>query len=459
MQPDDQDELPPGQAESYSEEQLDALRRGELASAFGPLFAGLPLSDPVRLPDGRMRLIHRVSSLDPTGGRYGIGQIRAETDIHPDDWFLTCHFVDDQVMPGTLMYECSLHTLRIFLLRLGWVGEHTEVVFEPVPGVASQLKCRGQVTARTRTVTYEVTLKERGYRPEPYAVADALMYADGKPIVEMRNLCLRLTGLTRERVRQLWVARPESSTGVLRSPTPATPVEDSGRASQTVLFGPEHILAFSNGNPSEAFGDRYRIFDRERFIARLPGPPYQFLDRVVRIESVPWKMVAGGVIEAEYDVPPDAWYFAAERQPVMPFAVLLEIPLQACGFLAAYMGSALASSEDLCFRNLEGNGELLAQVGPDAGTLTSQICCKRIAHSAGMIIQHYDYQVRSLARTGVSWRYRVWLLHAVGPGPAGRHPRCSALPAQPRRTGSRPELRLPRWPLPCPTSAADDRSD
>jgi acyl transferase domain-containing protein/3-hydroxymyristoyl/3-hydroxydecanoyl-(acyl carrier protein) dehydratase len=374
IQPDDQADLPPCQVESYSEEQIDALRRGDLAAAFGPLFAGLPLRDPVRLPGERMRLVHRVTRLDPTGGRYGIGQIRAEADIHPDDWFLTCHFVDDQVMPGTLMYECCLHTLRILLLRLGWVGERSEVVFEPVPGVASQLKCRGQVTAQTRTVTYEVTLKERGYRPEPYAIADALMYADGKPIVEMRDLCLRLTGLTRERVRQVW---------------------RNASAARPVLFGPESILAFSNGNPSEAFGDRYRIFDRDRFIARLPGPPYQFLDRIVHIEAQPWKMVAGGVVEAEYDVSPEAWYFAAERQPVMPFAVLLEIPLQVCGWLAAYMGSALTSKEDLCFRNLEGNGELLCPVGPDAGTLTSRICCTRIASSAGMIIQHYDFEVRS----------------------------------------------------------------
>ena len=120
-----------------------------------------------------MRLVDRVVHLDPHGGRFGVGLIRAEADIHPDDWFLTCHFVDDQVMPGTLMYECCLHTLRIFLLRLGWVGERDAVVCEPVPGVASRLKCRGQVTAATRTVTYEVTVKERGYRPEPYAIADA----------------------------------------------------------------------------------------------------------------------------------------------------------------------------------------------------------------------------------------------------------------------------------------------
>ena len=57
-----------------------------------------------------------------------------------------------------------------------------EVVLEPVPGVASQLKCRGQVLASTKVVTYEVSIKEIGYGPEPYVIADALMYADGKPI-------------------------------------------------------------------------------------------------------------------------------------------------------------------------------------------------------------------------------------------------------------------------------------
>ena len=41
----------------------------------------------------------------------------------PNDWFhMTCHFVDDRVMPGTLMYECCLHALRIYLMRMGWVA-------------------------------------------------------------------------------------------------------------------------------------------------------------------------------------------------------------------------------------------------------------------------------------------------------------------------------------------------
>src|SRR5205807_5478499 len=117
---------------SYSAAELDALR----------VSLGLPGNE-------KLHLIHRVPHFEPRGGRFGLGLIRGEADIHPDDWFLTCHFVDDQVMPGTLMYECCLHTLRVFLLRLGWVGEAAERAFEPVPGVASRLRCRGQVTAST----------------------------------------------------------------------------------------------------------------------------------------------------------------------------------------------------------------------------------------------------------------------------------------------------------------------
>ena len=79
-------------------------------------------------------------------------------------------------------------------------------------------------------MTYEVAIKELGYRPEPYAIADALMYADGKPIVEIIDMSLRLTGLTRERLRRLWAAR--------RTPA-ATP--SPGRS----LFDRDRILAFA----------------------------------------------------------------------------------------------------------------------------------------------------------------------------------------------------------------------
>ena len=263
-----------------------------------------------------MKLVHRIAHLDPAGGRFGLGIVVGEADVRPDDWFLTCHFVDDRVMPGTLMFECCLHTLRVFLLRLGWVAEEGRIAIEPLPGVASRLKCRGQVLDTTKLVTCEISIKEIGCRPEPYVIADALMYADGKPIVEITDMSLRCTGATMETFRALWAAAGTS-------------------ASKPAIFDTHRILAFAVGKPSDAFGEPYRIFDQDRVIARLPGPPYQFLDRITEIRAEPWKIVPGGECEAQYGVPADAWYFADNRQGDMPFAVLLEIALQPCGWLAA----------------------------------------------------------------------------------------------------------------------------
>jgi 3-hydroxymyristoyl/3-hydroxydecanoyl-(acyl carrier protein) dehydratase len=236
-----------------------------------------------------------------------------------------------------------------------------------------------------------VILKERGYRPEPYVIADALMYADGKPIVDITDMSFRLTGTTREEIAALWsgVGPAFQPDGRSRSPAGKPDLR------KPALFGPERILAFAVGKPSDAFGEPYRVFDSERVIARLPGPPYSFLSRITAIDAEPWKMVAGGRIEAQYDMPPDSWCFAADRQRVMPFAVLLEAALQSCGWLAAWLGSALASPEDLSFRNLGGQAELHRPVHPDSGTLTTRVHITRVSKSAGMIIQEFDFSLSS----------------------------------------------------------------
>jgi acyl transferase domain-containing protein/3-hydroxymyristoyl/3-hydroxydecanoyl-(acyl carrier protein) dehydratase len=402
--PADWQELVPMAVESYDGTRLARLRAGDLAGCFGPLFAGLKIARPLTIPGGRMELVHRVMEILPRGGRYGEGFIRAEADIHPDDWFITCHFVDDRVMPGTLMYECCMHTLRIFLLRMGWVAEDTGSVWEPVPGVASGLRCRGQVLETTTVVTYEVTIRELGYRPEPYVICDALMYADGKPIVEITNMSVRLSGTTKEKLADLWrsqqtftlpLAPYHQGRGDTLAPSPLVG-EGRGEGAdcqKPAIYTKEQILAYSNGKPSEGFGEQYRIFDRERKIARLPGPPFQFLDRVTAVGGEPWRMVAGAMAEAQYDVPPDAWYFSAERQPRIPFAVLLEAALQPCGWLAAYVGSALTSPTDVSFRNLGGNAVQHRPVTPESGTLTAAATMKKVATSGGMIIQEFDFTV------------------------------------------------------------------
>ena len=159
------------------------------------------------------------------------------------------------------------------------------------------------------------------------------------------------------------------------------------------LFSKESILAFAQGNPSQAFGEKYTIFDKERQIARLPRPPYFFMDRVLKANHPQWEMKPGGWIETQYEVPEDAWYFKANRASTLPFCILLEIALQPCGWLAAYAGSALESDDRLYFRNLGGKAELIEPLSKDCGIITIKSRMKDVSKAGNMIIQNFDYDV------------------------------------------------------------------
>ncbi|MBN1518349.1 type I polyketide synthase [Candidatus Sumerlaeota bacterium] len=373
-------------AEAYDEAQVDALRRGDYAACFGEAFADLPLSTPTHLPtEPRMKLVDRVLELDPMGGRFGLGVIRAEMDVQPDDWFLTCHFSDDMVMPGTLMYECCMHTLRILLMRYGWVGEAERVAWQPIPGVASGLKCRGQVTQETKRVLYEVELKELGYNDgEPYAIAEAMMYVDGKPAVLMINQTVRLTGTTRDELEALWA----NQTSQLNT----DPFGETEQHQQT--YDTDHILAFATGAPlGEVFGENFAPLDTREFNPRLPRPPYSFLSRIAHVSTPPTEMLSGGDVIGEYDIPANAWYFDSERQPRMPYSVLLEAGLQTCGWYSAYMGAMLHANEEVHYRNLGGWGVQHEAVTPETGTLTTRVKCTNVAKTGGMVIHNFDFQI------------------------------------------------------------------
>ncbi|SLM29157.1 putative 3-hydroxydecanoyl-(acyl-carrier-protein) dehydratase [Desulfamplus magnetovallimortis] len=168
---------------------------------------------------------------------------------------------------------------------------------------------------------------------------------------------------------------------------------DNVEPKPVALFSREQILEFATGKPSKAFGELYREFDHDREIARLPGPPYFFMDRVIKTDAPQWEMKPGGWIECQFDIPADGWYFKAAASRYMPFSVLLEIALQPCGWLAAYAGSALKSKERLYFRNLGGTAEFIRPVHRKMGTLTMRSRMSSVSHAGGIIIQNFDMEV------------------------------------------------------------------
>ena len=360
--------------DALTREQLEAFAAGDVAACFG---AGFELARThTRTPNihaGRMLLLDRVTELAVDGGPWRRGYLRAELDIHSAQWFFAGHFKNDPCMPGTLMFEACLQAMAVYLAGCGYTLKRDGWRFQPVPELPYPLQCRGQVTPASRLLVTEVFVEERIAGPQPTIYADLLCTVDGLKAFHARRVALELV--------PDWplAAAPADVPVDLRAP-----VIDGFR------FDRHALMASALGRPSQAFGPMYARFDGTTRVPRLPSPPYFFISRIARIDGPIGVMKAGARVVAEYDVPDDAWYFRDNGAPVMPFAVLLEAALQPCGWLASYVGSALTADGELGFRNLDGEGVVLAELTPGCGTLVTEVELTRVSASGGMIIQGFN---------------------------------------------------------------------
>lgn len=362
---------------SFSREDLERFAAGDAYGCFGAGFEyGLTHNRAPRIAAGRMLFQDAVTHFEPKGGPWKRGYLRATQKISPDDWFFDGHFKNDPCMPGTLMFEGCLGMMAFYLAALGYTVERDGWRFQPVPGLAYPLLCRGQVVPTSKELVYEIFVEEVHDGPIPTLYADLLCTVDGLKAFHARRMALQLV--------PDWPLT--SMPDVLEGYVEPKPVAEANG----FKFDYASLLACAWGRPSEAFGPMYRVFDGTRKVARLPGPPYHFMSRVTRAEGPIGVCKPGTVIEIEYDVPVEEWYFRENGYPSMPFCVFLEAALQPCGWLASYVGSALTVEDDLMFRNLDGDATFMAEVFPKSGTFRTVVKITNISQSAGMIIENFD---------------------------------------------------------------------
>ncbi|MDG9684395.1 beta-ketoacyl synthase N-terminal-like domain-containing protein [Streptomyces sp. DH18] len=380
----------------FGADRVRALDQGRPADCFGPGWeeAAAHVRSP-RLDEGRLRLLDEVTSFDPAGGPWGRGYLRAETSLSPDDWFFTGHFKNDPCMPGTLMFQGGLQAMAFYLAAMGFTLDRDGWRFEPVSDHPSTAMCRGQATPDGRRVVYEVFVRGVSAGPIPTLHADVLGSVDGAKAFLGRDMAIRLVP---DWPLSHWrhCGPPTVQTDGNPVPLPRLAGLTGHREEKPVAvaadgfpFDHASLLACAWGRPSEAFGAMYEPFDGTRRVARLPGPPYHFMSRIVSVDGPQAGMREGSVVVAEYDVPARAWYFEQNGGPAMPFAVLTEIALQPCGWLASYVGSALTSGTDLLFRNLDGSGTVTGEVTPATRTVRTRAELTRVSCSGDMIIESF----------------------------------------------------------------------
>ncbi|MFP4601271.1 MAG: hypothetical protein ACLFVJ_23690, partial [Persicimonas sp.] len=363
----------------FDSEQLAAFADGRVWECFGDGFERAAAhTEPPSIQSAKMCFLDEVEQFDPKGGSHKRGYLRAVQHVSPDTWFFDGHFKNDPCMPGTLMLEGCIQAMSFYMTGMGYTLERDGWRFEPVPDQPIQMRCRGQVTPSSKKVVYEVFVREVISGSEPKIYADLMCTVDGLKAFHCERLGLQMVPDYPLDRHPEWL-----------------PAEESTKPAATVdgfTYDDASVVACAIGRPSEAFGPSYERFDGPLRAPRLPGPPYLFISRISEVDGPKNGLEKGSRVVADYDVPADAWYFAENGAPVMPYCVLLEVGLQPCGWLASYVGCTLTAEHELFFRNLDGTGTVHAEVTPLTEQLRTEAVLRSISSSGGMIIVSFDVE-------------------------------------------------------------------
>ncbi|MGB0385418.1 MAG: 3-hydroxyacyl-[acyl-carrier-protein] dehydratase FabA, partial [Ardenticatenaceae bacterium] len=376
---------------------------GKMAECFGPDYDQAGLNPSLRLPPPMMLMADRILSIDPHGGRWGLGLVIAEKDLLPEDWYFPCHFMDDQVLAGSLMSDGCVQLMQFYMLYLGFQTETKDARFHPLNNLPQSVRCRGQVTPINRKMTYKLEITEIGLTPEPYAKANVSIMVDGKFAVYFEDLGLRLVEKDASDPFKIDPFDPSTSSGHRKlrdragsssgsgGSSSSTPPKEVGR--KKALFDEADIEAFATGSIVDCFGEEYAIYT-DRRASRTPNGPLKLVSRIVEMNAQRHDIKPLSSLVSEYDVPADAWFYQENNAPTMPYSILLEIALQPCGFLSAYLGSTLPYPEiDFYFRNLDGQATLSKVVDLRGKTITNRVRLLSSTAIQGIVIQKFDYEL------------------------------------------------------------------
>lgn len=159
------------------------------------------------------------------------------------------------------------------------------------------------------------------------------------------------------------------------------------------IFDYDRIDQFARGSIEACFGPEYAIYDTKR-APRIPNTDLLFVTRVVEVNATRLITKVGSSIVTEYDVTPDMWFYADNSYPFTPYSVLMEMALQPCGFLSAFMGPTFAFPEiDFYFRNLDGFATLHKDVDLRGRTLVNRVELLSSTVLQGIIIQKYKFDM------------------------------------------------------------------
>ncbi|MGD1875266.1 MAG: PfaB family protein [Mastigocoleus sp.] len=367
---------------SFNQTDIQNLTQGNLADCFGDHYYQYGLNPSLRLPPQKILMIDRITSIDPIGGNWGLGLIVAEKNLEPEHWYFPCHFKDDQVLAGSLISEGCSQILQFYLLFLGLHTCTINARFQPIYGLPQMVRCRGQVTPISDKLIYQMEVTEIGLTPHPYIKCNVDIILQDKIVVKFEKLGL-----------QLIEKNPVDSSLIDYRDNFKTPPKITVK--KPALLTEEQIQEFCTGSVEKCFGKEFAFYSNGRVKAsRMPNTHLNLVSRVLEVKGERHKLEKGSTIITEYDVPNFPWYYLQNSSETIPYSILMEIGLQPCGFLSAYLGTTLLYPDSsLYFRNLDGQGTVFKDIDIRGKTITNTATLISSTNVRGMILQSFTFQL------------------------------------------------------------------
>jgi acyl transferase domain-containing protein/3-hydroxymyristoyl/3-hydroxydecanoyl-(acyl carrier protein) dehydratase/predicted GNAT family N-acyltransferase len=367
----------PTKKKSFTYDEVVSYTLGDMVTCFGEELNWTKTHTRTpRSQAGYQNFIQNVTSFDLEGGPAKRGYLKSEAIVSPDDWYFKGHFKNDPCMPGTLMADACLQMMAFYMVGAGLTINKDGWRFEPVTNDKFKFVCRGQVTPESKKVTYEIFVDEIILDEHPILYAHVLTTVDGTKAFLCERLGLKLV--------------PDWPLTTMKHLIEKDVTGKPVASYKGFKFGYESLINCALGRPLDAFGADFLHYDSGARSPRLPGPPYHFMTRIADFDVIPGEMRQNSFVQAEYDIPADAWYFKENGKAAMPYAVLMEVALQPCGWLSTFFCQKDIKGKDVVFRNLDGTAVQHREITPADATITTRTVLKSVSAMGEIIIVKFN---------------------------------------------------------------------
>jgi 3-hydroxymyristoyl/3-hydroxydecanoyl-(acyl carrier protein) dehydratase len=125
------------------------------------------------------------------GGEHGKGYVHASRKVRTYDWFFTCHFYQDPVMPGSLGVEAILQAMQTFALQQDLGKDFKNPKFVQLENNETKWKYRGQILQNAEYMHCEAHFKSIEMQDGTLRIlADAYLWNGDTRIYQVTDLAL-----------------------------------------------------------------------------------------------------------------------------------------------------------------------------------------------------------------------------------------------------------------------------